>query len=84
MLDAMAQLVTRIDAELVAAVDDLVATGVVQSRSDAVRIGLVRLVDDERRQRIGQAIVDGYRRVPQGDERWVDTLTREMVEEEPW
>ena len=84
MLDAMAQLVTRIDAELVAAVDDLVATGVVQSRSDAVRIGLVRLVDDERRQRIGQAIVDGYRRVPQGDDPSVGTLTREMVEEEPW
>jgi Arc/MetJ-type ribon-helix-helix transcriptional regulator len=84
MLDAMAQLVTRIDAELVAAVDDMVATGVVRSRSDAVRIGLTRLVDDERRRRIGQAIVDGYRRVPQGDDPWVDALTRETVEAEPW
>lgn len=84
MLNAMAQLVTRIDADLVAAVDDLVATGVVESRSDAVRIGLVRLVDAERRRRIGQAIVDGYRRVPQGDDAWADALTREMVGEEPW
>jgi len=84
MLDAMTQFVTRIDDELVEAVDDLVAARVVQSRSDAVRIGLARLVDDERRRRIGQAIVDGYRRVPQGDDPWVDTLTREMVEEEPW
>ena len=84
MLDAMAQLVTRIDTELVAAVDDLVATGVVRSRSDAVRIGLTRLVDEDRRRRTGQAIVDGYRRVPQGDDPWVDTLTRETVEAEPW
>jgi len=37
--------VARIDSELVAAVDDLVATRVVRSRSDAVRIGLARLVD---------------------------------------
>jgi Arc/MetJ-type ribon-helix-helix transcriptional regulator len=84
MLDAMAQLVTRIDADLVAAVDDLVAAGVVESRSDAVRIGLARLVDAERRRRIGQAIVDGYRRVPQGDDPWADALTGEMVREEPW
>ena len=75
---------TRIGGELVAAVDDLVATGVVASRSDAVRIGLMRMVDDERRRRIGQTIVDGYRRIPQGDDQWVDSLTREMVEAQPW
>jgi Arc/MetJ-type ribon-helix-helix transcriptional regulator len=82
----MAQLVTRIPDALAEDLDRLVAEGVVASRSEAVRLGLERLVDRERRRRIGQAIVDGYTRMPQTDDEllWTDEDTRKMIEEEPW
>jgi Arc/MetJ-type ribon-helix-helix transcriptional regulator len=63
----MAQLVARLDDGLMAEVDRLVADGVVANRSEAVRLGLERLVDQKQRQRVGAAIVDGYRRQPQTD-----------------
>ena len=82
----MAQLVTRIPDGLAAEIDRLVAAGVVSSRSEAVRLGLERLVDRERRAEIGRAIVDGYTRMPQTDDEllWTDEDTRRMIEEEPW
>jgi Arc/MetJ-type ribon-helix-helix transcriptional regulator len=82
----MAQVVTRIDDKLVAALDDLVADGLVASRSEAVRMGLERLVEEHRRQRMGAEIVAGYRRLPQTDEELagLDQATRALIEEEPW
>lgn len=82
----MAQLVTRISEELAAEVDALVAAGTVDSRSAAVRIGLERLVDEDRRRAVGEAIVDGYRRLPQSvdDVGWTDDATAAMIAEEPW
>lgn len=82
----MAQLVTRVPDALARELDVLVEEGVVASRSDGVRVALERLVDRERRRRIGQAIVDGYTRVPQTDDEllWDDAETRKMIEEEPW
>jgi Arc/MetJ-type ribon-helix-helix transcriptional regulator len=82
----MTQLVTRVDDRLAAAIDELVAAGVVDSRSDAVRRALERLVDQHRRDEIGRRIVDGYRARPQtpSDVGWADTATLAMIEEEPW
>ena len=82
----MAQLVTRVDDELAAAVDELVTAGVVRSRSEAVRLGLERLVDRFRRDRLGAAIVDGYRRIPQSEAEagWADAATVQMIADEPW
>lgn len=82
----MAQLVTRIDDELAAAVDDLVSDGVVSSRSEAVRLGLMRLIDRHRRDQIGARIVEGYRAEPQqgGEIGWSDGATGRMVADEPW
>lgn len=82
----MAQLVTRLDPTLATALDELVADGVFASRSEAVRLGLARLIDEERRRRIGEAIVDGYRRVPPTPDEVADatTETRRLVVEEPW
>ncbi len=82
----MPQFVTRLDDDLATAVDELVEEGVVASRSDAVRRALAELVDRRRRERIGQAIVDGYTRMPQTEEEvaWADESSREMIEEEPW
>lgn len=60
-------------------------TGIVVSRSDAVRRALRALVDAERRRAVGAAIVEGYRRQPQTDDLgWGDDMTRAMIAEEPW
>ncbi len=82
----MSQLVTRLNAELLAEVDNLVAEGVVASRSDAVRAGLLELVDQHRRRSIGHRIVDGYRQTPQTDDEvaGLDEATSALVFEEPW
>jgi Arc/MetJ-type ribon-helix-helix transcriptional regulator len=82
----MTQLVARVDERLVEQVDNLVAEGVVASRSEAMRLGLEALVDRRRRQRIGARIVEAYRLRPQADEELagLDEATRALVEEEPW
>jgi Arc/MetJ-type ribon-helix-helix transcriptional regulator len=82
----MAQLVTRLDDELVAAVDELVHSGVVGNRSEAMRMGLERLVEEHRRLRIGAEIVAGYTRCPETDEELAqaEQATRALIEEEPW
>jgi len=80
------QLVTRLDDRIVAQVDALVAEGVVRSRSEAVRIALEKLLEEHRRMRVGQQIVDAYRRQPQtADElAGLDEATRALITEEPW
>ena len=82
----MAQLVTRVEDQLAAAVDELVAAGIVKSRSEAVRLGLEQLVDRCRREEIGARIVNGYRRHPQDDAEvgWVDESSVRMIADEPW
>lgn len=82
----MPQIVTRIDAQLESQIDELVAAGVVGSRSDAVRSGLRSLIDQHRRRTIGEAIVQGYLQHPQteDDVGWADADTIAMIEAEPW
>ncbi|MGY9075476.1 MAG: ribbon-helix-helix protein, CopG family [Acidimicrobiales bacterium] len=82
----MAQLVTRVEDDLAAAVDQLVAAGVVASRSAAVRLGLERLVDRCRRDEIGSLIAEGYRARPQSEAAvgWADESSLRMIAEEPW
>jgi Arc/MetJ-type ribon-helix-helix transcriptional regulator len=82
----IAQLVTRVDDRLLAAVDALVDEGVAATRSDAVRIGLEGLVERHRRQKTGQAIVDAYQQHPQSEDELagLNEATRALVEEEPW
>ncbi len=82
----MTQLVTRIDENLASLVDELVAAGVVESRSDAVRQGLMTLIDQHRRSQTAEAIIRGYRTRPQTEEElgWADESTVGMIGEEPW
>jgi len=82
----MAQLVTRVEDDLAAAVDRLVKAGVVASRSEAVRLALEQLVDRCRREEIGAQIVRGYRERPQDDMEiaWADESSVRMIAEEPW
>ena len=80
------QLVTRVPDDVVAAIDDLVRGGVFESRSEAVRVGLADMIERRRRVALGQAIADGYRRVPQaGDDlTWSDAASAAMIAEESW
>jgi Arc/MetJ-type ribon-helix-helix transcriptional regulator len=82
----MAQFVTRVEDRLACEIDKLVASGVVASRSEAVRLGLERLVDRYRREAIARRIVEGYTRRPQteDDVGWSDEATIEMIRDEPW
>lgn len=82
----MVQFVTRVDDALAAQVDELVSAGGAASRSDAVRSGLAALVDMHRRRRIGEAIVEGYRRQPQTADEigFADAATAAMITEEAW
>jgi Arc/MetJ-type ribon-helix-helix transcriptional regulator len=82
----MVQLVTRVDDRLVEEIDALIADGRVNNRSEAVRLGLERLIDEYRRTRIGDEIAEAYRLQPQTDRELagLDAATRALVEEEPW
>ena len=62
------------------------ADGVIESRSDAVRVGLRQVVDEHRRRRVADAIVAGYRATPQEPSElgWPDEATVAMIGEEPW
>ena len=82
----MAQLVTRVDDDLAAAVDELVEAGMVASRSEAVRLGLERLVGRWRRDMIGKQIASGYRERPQTESEvgWADESSVRMIADEPW
>jgi Arc/MetJ-type ribon-helix-helix transcriptional regulator len=82
----MAQLVTRIDDDLAESIDRLIAEGVAESRSDAVRKGLYVLIEQTRRRRTADAIIAGYARHPQTDDEasWADEATVRMIADEPW
>ena len=82
----MTQLVTRVDEDLAALVDELVAEGVVASHSDAVRRGLRVLIDQHQRRRTAEAIIRGYEQRPQTDNEsgWPDESTVRMIKDEPW
>lgn len=82
----MAQLVTRVDASMVAAMDALVESGRYESRSDVVRTAVEALIDTDRRRKIGEAIVSGYERVPETAEELAEAraISIAMIEEEPW
>ncbi|MFN8234126.1 MAG: ribbon-helix-helix domain-containing protein [Actinomycetota bacterium] len=62
------QIAVRLPTTLLDQIDGLVAAGRFETRAEAIRAGIEALVDRERRDRIGRAIVEGYRRVPQADD----------------
>lgn len=83
----MTQLLSaRVDDELVAAIDELIADGVVGNRSEAVRVGIEQLLDRHQRAKTGRQIADAYRRQPQRDDesQWSDEATVAMIRQEPW
>lgn len=66
------QLAIRLPDELVVDLDWVVIRLKYDSRAEAMRDALVRLIDQERRRQIGEQIADGYRRMPQTEEEMAD------------
>lgn len=83
---ATEQIAVRIPDALLAALDDLVARGVYESRAAAVRAGIEAITELDRRRSLDRAMIDGYRRIPPtASERDVAVASlREAIIEEAW
>lgn len=77
---------TRFSNEELAVIDQLVADGVGQNRSEVIRHAVERLNDAVRRSQIGETIADSYRANPQvpEDDELAMTNAIAMTEAEPW
>lgn len=80
------QLAIRLPDDLVRDLDWVVIRLKYDSRTEAMRDALIKLIDQERRREIGEQIAEGYRRMPQtedeisaSDQAFVDS-----VNDEPW
>ncbi len=82
----MVQLVTKVDDATAKEIDRLIASGMYSSRSEVVRAGLVRIVDDANRSMTAASIIAGYQRTPEtADElEQARRATIAMITEEPW
>ena len=87
MLSGMTeQLAIRLSDEVLAGLDDLVRRGRQPTRTAAVRAAVESYVEAERRRAVGDAIVRGYRAVPQTDEELAvaQAAALRSIAEEPW
>jgi Arc/MetJ-type ribon-helix-helix transcriptional regulator len=77
------QIAVRIDQDLADRLDALVADGRFDTKADAIRAGIEALLEHERQRRLDDAIVEGYRRIPAGDdaglESALDAASHEMA-----
>jgi Arc/MetJ-type ribon-helix-helix transcriptional regulator len=80
------QIAVRLPEELLGELDELVASGVYESRAAAVRAGVEVITALERRQRTDRAIVAGYRRMPltAAEHDAAVASLRDAIAEEPW
>ncbi|MEO8267376.1 MAG: ribbon-helix-helix protein, CopG family [Ilumatobacteraceae bacterium] len=80
------QLAIRLPDDLLRDLDWIVVRLKYDSRTEAMRDALVRLVDQERRRDIGEQIAEGYRRMPQTEEEidGGDQAFLDSVNDEPW
>ncbi|MGH8933583.1 MAG: ribbon-helix-helix domain-containing protein [Egibacteraceae bacterium] len=62
------QIAFRIADELADAIDKLIAQGRYQTRVEVLRTALASFVQTECRRAVDEAIVDGYRRMPESDD----------------
>jgi Arc/MetJ-type ribon-helix-helix transcriptional regulator len=80
------QIAVRIPDELAESLEKLVSSGTFETKAEAIRAALDRLVEAERRRRVGELVADGYRRIPQGhdDVEAARQAAIRSIEEEPW
>ncbi len=83
----MSKMITvRTPEELVARLDDLVASGVYGSRAAAILDALERLVVELEREAVDRALVEGYTRIPPTDDElaWAEAAGRRSIADERW
>jgi Arc/MetJ-type ribon-helix-helix transcriptional regulator len=82
----MTQIAVKLPDDLVKAVDELVASGVYESRSSAVRRALQAAVAQNRREAVDRSYEVGYAQVPESAQEMDDArrLARQAIEDEPW
>jgi Arc/MetJ-type ribon-helix-helix transcriptional regulator len=83
---ASEQIAVRLPKDLLAELDDLVRSGLYESRAAAVRAGVEAIAQIERRREIDRSIVEGYERTPPlpVEEAAALASIREAIAEEPW
>jgi Arc/MetJ-type ribon-helix-helix transcriptional regulator len=83
---ATEQIAVRLPGDLLAALDELVARGVYESRAAAARAGIETVLELDRRRLTDQAIIDGYQRVAPTQAELEAALSslRDAILEEPW
>lgn len=83
---ASEQIAVRLPQDLLVKLDNLVRSGVYQSRAAAVRAGIEAIAQTERRRELDQSIIDGYTRIPPTRLEEEDGLAslRHAIAEEPW
>lgn len=80
------QLAIRLPDDVLRDLDWIVLRLNYDSRTEAMRDALMKLIDQERRREIGEQIAEGYRRMPQTEDEMCgsDRALIESVNEEPW
>jgi Arc/MetJ-type ribon-helix-helix transcriptional regulator len=82
----MQQLVIRVPDSMAAGVDQMVAEGAFESRSEVVRAAIAAMLDRRRRDDIGRRINEGYERIPvtEAEMAAADAAALVMIKAEPW
>jgi Arc/MetJ-type ribon-helix-helix transcriptional regulator len=80
------QIAVRIPRDLLAILDELVQSGLYESRAAAVRAGVEAIAQIERRREIDRSIIQGYKRTPPtlGEEAVALESLSAAIAEEPW
>jgi Arc/MetJ-type ribon-helix-helix transcriptional regulator len=80
------QIAVKIPEEILARIDEMVAKGLLQSRSAAVRQGLETLLVAHKRQALDHAFRDGFRENPETDHEMKEAylLAIESIHDEVW
>jgi Arc/MetJ-type ribon-helix-helix transcriptional regulator len=80
------QVPTRFRDTEVEAIDELVADGVADSRSEVIRLAVARLAEQHHRAKTGEAIAAAYRAQPQtaDEDAWAHANAVALTEAEPW
>lgn len=74
------QIAVRIPDREMALLDALVASGAFESRAEAVRAAIARLISDAREREIAERYRRGYAKHPQSDDLWLDVAARGLFE----
>lgn len=63
---------------------DQYAAKVGRNRSDVIRSAVERYLEEVLEDDIDRAIVDGYKRMPQEPDKYIETAARDSIAAEPW